>query len=72
MKLQKLRDRCSVLESNIAAHESEIAGLEGELGDFKSTDETLRLTQLLNDKRGFAGKADGAMGEVSAEIETAG
>ena len=62
MKLQKLKDRCSALEADIASHEGEIAGLEGELGDFKSTDETLRLTQLLDDEARFAGKADGGLG----------
>jgi ATP-binding cassette subfamily F protein 3 len=72
MKLQKLKDRCNALEAEIALREEEIAGLEGELGDFKSTDETLRLTQLLEDKRAALEKSMADWEQESAEIETAG
>ena len=71
MKLQKLKDRCSALEAHIASHEEEIARMEGELGDFKSTDETLRLTQLLDEKRASLEKLMADWEQVSAEIEDA-
>ena len=51
MKVQKLKDQCAAVESDIASHEAEIAKLEAELVDFRSTDETLRVTRLLEDKR---------------------
>ena len=46
--------------------------LEGELGDFKNTDETLRVTQLLEEKRTSLEKLMADWEKVSAEIETAG
>ena len=70
MKVQKLKERCSALEADIAAHEQQIAILEGELGDFKSTDETLRVSQLLEEKRVSLEKLMNDWEQVSAELET--
>jgi ATP-binding cassette, subfamily F, member 3 len=72
MKVQKLKDRCTTLESQIAGHESQIARLEGELAEFKSTDETLRVTTLLDEKRSALESLMWEWEQVSAEIEAAG
>jgi ATP-binding cassette subfamily F protein 3 len=69
MKVQKLKDRCSALEAAIASHETQIASLEADLANFRSSDETLRVTKLLDEKRT---SLEGLMTEweqVSAEIE---
>ena len=71
MKVQKLKERCSALEADIAAHEQQITKLERELGDFKSTDETLRVSQLLEEKRVSLEKLMSDWEQVSAELETA-
>jgi ATP-binding cassette subfamily F protein 3 len=71
MKVQKLRDQCAAVESDIASHEAEIAKLEAELADFRSTDETLRVTRLLEDKRAALEGLMSRWEEVSAEIEAA-
>ncbi|MEI9811214.1 MAG: ABC-F family ATP-binding cassette domain-containing protein [Acidobacteriota bacterium] len=47
MKLQKLKDQVASAEADIARLESEIAQHEAALADFKSSDETLRVTGLL-------------------------
>jgi ATP-binding cassette subfamily F protein 3 len=72
MKVQKLKDQCAAVESDIASHETEIAKLEAELADFRSTDETLRVTRLLEDKRAALEGLMSRWEEVSAEIEAAG
>jgi ATP-binding cassette subfamily F protein 3 len=69
MKVQKLKDRCSALESAIASHETQITSLESDLANFRSSEETLRVTKLLDEKRT---SLEGLMTEweqVSAEIE---
>ncbi|HYP05855.1 MAG TPA: ABC-F family ATP-binding cassette domain-containing protein [Bryobacteraceae bacterium] len=71
LKLQKLKDRCSTLEADIAKHEAEIAGLETELASFRSTEETLRITKMLEGKRSSLEAAMAEWEQVSAEIETA-
>ncbi len=72
MKVQKLKDRCTALESQIAGHEAQIAQLENELAEFKSTDETLRVTNLLDAKRASLEALMSEWEQVSAEIEAAG
>ena len=61
------RDRSRALQ----AHEAEIAKLEAELADFRSSDETLRVTRLLEDKRAALEGLMSRWEEVSAEIEAA-
>ncbi|HYI92587.1 MAG TPA: ABC-F family ATP-binding cassette domain-containing protein [Bryobacteraceae bacterium] len=72
MKVQKLKDRCTALESQIAGHEAQIAQLENDLAEFKSTDETLRVTNLLDAKRTSLEALMSEWEQVSAEIEAAG
>ncbi len=51
MKLQKLKDQVASAESDISSLESQIAQHEAALADFKSTEETMRVTGLLTDAR---------------------
>jgi ATP-binding cassette subfamily F protein 3 len=51
MKLQKLKDQVASAESDIASLESQIAQHEASLADFKSNEETIRVTGLLTDAR---------------------
>jgi chaperonin cofactor prefoldin len=70
MKLQKLRDRLSEVEQRVAELESEIAQTETALADFKSVEETLRLSDQAAARRK---QLEGAVAEweaVSAELET--
>ncbi len=71
MKVQKLKDQCAAVESDIATHEAEIARLEAELADFRSSDETLRVTRLLEDKRAALEELMSRWEEVSAKIQAA-
>jgi ATP-binding cassette subfamily F protein 3 len=71
MKVQKLKDRCSTLESEIAGHEQLIVELEGELAGFRSTEETLRVTKLLDERRASLEALMSEWEQVSAEIEAA-
>jgi hypothetical protein len=48
MKAQKMRERLSQVESEVAALESAIQQCEAALGDFKSAEETARLTKQLD------------------------
>ena len=63
MKLQKLRDRLSAVEKQVAALESEIAGHEAALADFKSVEETVRLNELVTARRRGAGNSCGRVGK---------
>ena len=72
LKLQKLKERCTTIEQEIAALESEIAALERELADFKSTDETLRVTALVGSKRATLESRMSEWEELSQELETVG
>jgi ATP-binding cassette subfamily F protein 3 len=71
LKLQKLKDRCSQIESEIGKQESEVAALEADLASFKSTEETLRITKLLEGKRTSLESLMNEWEQLSAEIETA-
>jgi ATP-binding cassette subfamily F protein 3 len=51
IKLRKMRDRCGEIEREIARAESEIAGFEAALGNFVSTEETVRVSNLLDQRR---------------------
>jgi len=62
LKLKKMQDRCQELEQQIEQAESEIAGYEAELGNFVSSDETLRVSGLLE-------KSRAALRELLAEWE---
>ncbi|HEY1758314.1 MAG TPA: ABC-F family ATP-binding cassette domain-containing protein [Bryobacteraceae bacterium] len=51
IKIKKLRDRLGSVEKEVAALESEIARHEAALADFKSMEETMRLTDLVAERR---------------------
>jgi chaperonin cofactor prefoldin len=51
MKVKKLRERMAEVELQVAALESEIAHHEAALGDFKSVEETTRLSDLVTTRR---------------------
>ena len=51
IKLRQMQERCSFVEEEIPRLESSIAGAEASLGVYESTEETQRLTQLLEDLR---------------------
>jgi ATP-binding cassette subfamily F protein 3 len=51
IKLQQMKDRCQELEEHIAEIEAHIQQCEVALQNFVSTEETLRLTQELNNRR---------------------
>jgi ATP-binding cassette, subfamily F, member 3 len=69
MKLQKLRDRLSAVEKQVAALESEIAGHEAALADFKSVEETVRLNELVTARRGELETRVAEWERLSAELE---
>jgi len=52
MKAQKMRERLGAVESEVASLESAIQLCEAALGDFKSADETARLSKQLDVHRG--------------------
>jgi ATP-binding cassette subfamily F protein 3 len=69
MKLQKLRDRMAAVEKQVAALESEIAGHEAALGDFKSVEETVRLNDLVTARRGELESRVAEWEQLSADLE---
>jgi ATP-binding cassette subfamily F protein 3 len=69
MKLQKLRDRLSAVEKQVAALESEIAGHEAALADFKSVEETVRLNELVSARRRELESCVTEWESLSAELE---
>src|SRR5579863_2934212 len=70
MKVKKLRERMQEAEQEIAALESEIAQHEAAMGDFKSVEETLRLSELVASRRGTLEARVAEWEGLSAEIET--
>ena len=52
MKAQKMRERLGEVEQEVASLESAIQQCEAALGDFKSAEETARLTKQLDVHRG--------------------
>ncbi len=71
MKIQKLKDRCSAIESQIEKTESEIAGLEAELGNFKSTEETARISQQAESRRTSLSGLLAEWEQLSQDLEAA-
>jgi ATP-binding cassette subfamily F protein 3 len=70
MKLKKLQDRLKEVEQSVAALESEIAQHEMALGDFKSVEETMRLTELVAGRRKDLEARVAEWEQLSAELET--
>lgn len=72
MKLQKMKDRCATIEQEIARSESEIAGLELQLASFKTTEETLRVTNLLEQHRSNLSSLMNEWEQLAQTIEAGG
>jgi len=69
MKAQKMRDRVKELEGTIASLESEIRQHEGALVDFKSADETVRVSALLDQRRKDLEERVSEWEELTSELE---
>ncbi|HEY4363435.1 MAG TPA: ABC-F family ATP-binding cassette domain-containing protein [Bryobacteraceae bacterium] len=69
MKVKKLQDRLKEVEHSVAALESEIAQHEAALGDFKSAEETMRLTEVLAGRRKDLEARVAEWEQLSAELE---
>ena len=69
MKLKKLQDRLREVEQEVAALESEIAQHEAALADFKSVEETMRLTELVAERRKELEARVAEWERLSAELE---
>jgi ATP-binding cassette subfamily F protein 3 len=71
MKLQKLKERLRAVELEVASLESEIARHDASLADFKSMEETVRLSEIVAERRK---QLEGKVAEwerVSGELEEA-
>src|SRR5262249_30164780 len=69
MKLQKLRDRLKTVEQDVASLESQIAQGEAALADFKSAEETKRLSDELASHREQLTARLAEWEELTAELE---
>jgi ATP-binding cassette subfamily F protein 3 len=72
MKLQKLRNRLKEVEQEVASLESEIAQHDAALGEFKSVEETVRISELVAQRRKQLEARVGEWESVTAELEEAG
>ena len=70
MKMQKVRDRLAQVEQEVAALESEIQQQEAALADFKSTEETIRISELVTARRSDLEARVAEWEELSAQLET--
>ncbi len=69
MKLKKLQDRMKEVEQQVAQLESEVAQHEAALADFKSMEETMRLTDLVAERRKTLEARVAEWETLSAELE---
>jgi ATP-binding cassette subfamily F protein 3 len=72
MKLKKLQERLREVEKEVASLESEIAQHDAALADFKSVEETLRLSETVAERRKQLETRVAEWESVSAELEEAG
>jgi ATP-binding cassette subfamily F protein 3 len=70
LKLKKMQDRCQQLEQQIERKESEIAGFEAELANFVSADESLRVSNLLENTRAELSEHLKEWEQVSQQMES--
>jgi ATP-binding cassette, subfamily F, member 3 len=68
IKRKKLQDRLGSVEKEVAGLESEIARHEAEMADFKSMEETMRLTDLVAERRKTLEARLAEWEELSAEL----
>jgi ATP-binding cassette subfamily F protein 3 len=69
MKLQKLQTRLRAVEQEVASLESEIARHDAELADFKSVEETVRVSEIVAERRKQLEARVAEWERVSAELE---
>ncbi len=69
MKMKKLQDRLHEVEQQVSALESEIRQHETALADFKSVDETMRLTELVSARRSELETRVAEWEELSSALE---
>jgi ATP-binding cassette subfamily F protein 3 len=69
IRVEKLRQQCRDIEDRIAQAEAEIASLELELSNFKSAEETLRVTTVLGERRRSLEGLMTEWEEVSTELQ---
>ena len=69
MKARKRRDRLGVVEQEVASLESAIQQCEAALGEFKSAEETARLTKQLDVHRGELEQRVAEWEELTAELD---
>lgn len=69
LKLEKLRQQCRSLEEQIAKSEADIAAIEADLANFRSADESIRLTQTLDARRASLETLMTEWEQVSTQIE---
>jgi ATP-binding cassette subfamily F protein 3 len=72
MKLKKLQERLRAVEQEVASLESEIAQHDAALADFKSMEETLRISEIVAERRKRLEARVAEWESVSAELEGAG
>jgi ATP-binding cassette subfamily F protein 3 len=72
MKLKKLQERLREVEQAVASLESEIAQHDAALAAFKSVEETLRLSEIVAERRKQLETRVAEWESVSAELEEAG
>jgi ATP-binding cassette subfamily F protein 3 len=70
MKLRQMQERCEWLEGEVARLESEIADYEASLASFRSADETLRVSRLVETRRAELESLLAEWEDVSAVIQT--
>jgi ATP-binding cassette subfamily F protein 3 len=71
MKLSKLKEQVASAEADIARLESEIAQHEAALADFKSAEESVRVSNLLDTARTALEKRVAEWEQFSSDLETA-
>ena len=69
MKMKKLQDRLREVEQKVATLESEIAQHEAALADFRSVEETLRLNDLVSQRRTQLESTVAEWEDLSASLE---
>jgi ATP-binding cassette, subfamily F, member 3 len=69
MKLKKLQERLRAVEQEVASLESEIAQHDAALADFKSVEETVRVSEIVAERRKQLEARVAEWERVSAELE---
>ena len=69
LKLRQMQDRCQAIEAKIAETEAEIAAHERALSNFVSTEETHRLTSLIEQRRTELNALLAEWEQVSQQLE---